>query len=71
MINEGSKLPSTTQPTKRNLVVKDRLSLVLELLWLLFIIIPGQLFLGVFRKVFPPPGKSLKGQVVIVSSHTN
>ncbi|XP_046680905.1 estradiol 17-beta-dehydrogenase 11-like isoform X2 [Homalodisca vitripennis] len=55
-----------TPPTEKKMEVKDKYWLILQLIWLNLLILP-YLLLEIYRKVFPPPGKSLKGQVVLVT----
>lgn len=54
-------------PSNEKLVIRDKLSLIAELIWITLLLIPSILF-SAFRKIFPPSGKSLTGQVVIVST---
>lgn len=54
-------------PTDEKLVIRDKLSLIVELLWVTLLLVPSILF-SAFRKIFPPSGKSLTDQVVIVST---
>ncbi|KAG8297355.1 hypothetical protein J6590_037587 [Homalodisca vitripennis] len=55
-----------TPPTEKKMEVKDKYWLILQLIWLNLLILP-YLLLEIYRKIFPPPGKSLKGQVVLVT----
>ncbi|XP_054275838.1 17-beta-hydroxysteroid dehydrogenase 13-like [Macrosteles quadrilineatus] len=64
---ESLRLPSFMPPTNNILVIKDKLNLVVELLAFLFVILPYYLLLTVYRKLYPPPEKSLQTKNVIVT----
>ncbi|KAG8297359.1 hypothetical protein J6590_037591 [Homalodisca vitripennis] len=58
-----------TPPTEKKMEVKDKYWLILQLIWLNLLILP-YLLLEIYRKVFPPPGKSIKGQIVLFVAST-